>query len=311
MKNSTIPGPDLCTFPGNDADTSAMDPQMTDAALDAEGSTACGGFTISPALIPPGPFVFASPHSGQACPADLGARTDLPPQSLHSTEDALVDRLIACGPGHGAVVIAGQIARAYLDLNRDPAELDPRLVSDVARGPLSAKVAAGFGILPRLGGDGRPLYDRLLPLQEARDRIARVHTPYHAALAGLMQTTHARHGRAVLIDWHSMPARINGGVAGPDVVLGDRYGTSCATGLTRRLRTAFEQLGWRVALNQPYPGGYSTRIWGRPTDGFEAIQIELNRGLYFDEVTRQPGPGWSRCASGLQRVIAGLCAATP
>jgi N-formylglutamate amidohydrolase len=287
-----------------------MDPQMTEGARDAVDPKSRGGFTVSPALIAPGPFVFASPHSGQACPTDFGARADIPPQSLHSTEDALVDRLIACGPAHGAAVIAGQFGRAYLDLNRDPAELDPRLIADAPEGPLSAKVAAGFGILPRLGGDGQPLYDRRLPLQEARDRIARVHTPYHAALSELMQAAFARHGHAVLIDWHSMPARINGGVTGPDVVLGDRYGTSCATGLTRRLRTAFEQLGWRVALNQPYPGGYSTRIWGRPTDGFDAIQIELNRGLYFDEEARQPGPGWSRCAGGLRRVIAGLCDAT-
>lgn len=288
-----------------------MDPQMTAGAPGADGTVRPGVFTVAPPLTTPGPFVFASPHSGQACPADFGGRADLPAQSLHSTEDALVDRLIACGPAQGAVVIAGQIGRVYLDLNRDPAELDPRLIADVAKGTLSAKVAAGFGILPRLGGDGRPLYDRILPLQEAQDRIARVHTPYHTALAELMQTAQARHGRAVLIDWHSMPARVNGGVTGPDVVLGDRYGTSCATALTRRLRSAFEQLGWRVALNQPYPGGYSTRIWGRPDDGFEAIQIELNRGLYFDEAARCPGPGWSRCVNGLERVIADLCSNTP
>ena len=284
---------------------------MTTAATDAVEATLPAGFRITPPRTPPGPFIFASPHSGRLQPADLGARADLAPDGLHGTEDALVDRLIETGSAHGAVIIAGQIGRAYLDLNRDPAELDPRLIDDVPAAPMSAKVAAGFGILPRLGGDGLPLYSRTLPLQEARDRIARVHTPYHAALAELMQAAHARHGRAVLIDWHSMPARVNGGGTGPDVVLGDRYGTSCATSLTRHLRAAFEQLGWRVALNQPYPGGYSTRIWGRPNDGFNAIQIELNRRLYFNESTREPGPGWSRCVSGLQKVIAALCAITP
>ena len=288
-----------------------MDPEMTAAATDAAGSALPGGYRIIPPRTAAGPFVFASPHSGRFCPADLGVRTGLAAGALLGTEDALVDRLIESGPAHGAVTIAAQVSRAYLDLNRDPAELDPRLIDDVPPAPLSAKVAAGFGVLPRLGSDGLPLYDRILSLQEARDRIARVHTPYHTALAGLMQAAHARHGRAILIDWHSMPARINGGATGPDVVLGDRYGTSCATSLTRQLRTSFERLGWRVALNQPYPGGYSTRIWGRPDDGFNAIQIELNRGLYFDESTREPGPGWSRCFSGLQRVIATLCATAP
>jgi len=283
---------------------------MSAAATAPAGTALSAIFNVTPARVAPGPFVFASPHSGTVCPADIGTRTDLTLYDLHGTEDALVDQLIASGPAHGATLIAGQICRAYLDLNRDPAELDPRLIDDAPTGPLSAKVAAGFGVLPRLGGDSLPLYDRTLPLQEARGRIARVHTPYHTALADLMQTAHARHGRAVLIDWHSMPARINGGATGPDVVLGDRYGTSCATGLTRQLRAAFERLGWRVALNQPYPGGYSTRVWGRPDDGFNAIQIELNRGLYFDETAREPGPGWSRCVSGVQRVIAALCDAT-
>ena len=288
-----------------------MKPEMTAVARDAAGPALPGGYRITPGRNAPGPFVFASPHSGRFCPADLRARADLTPKALHGTEDALVDRLIESGPDHGAVVIAGQIGRAYVDLNRDPAELDPRLIDDVPDVPMSAKVAGGFGVLPRLGSDGLPLYDRTLPLHEARDRIARVHTPYHTALAGLMQTAQARHGRAVLIDWHSMPARMNDGATGPDVVLGDRFGTSCAAGLTRYLRAAFERLGWRVALNQPYSGGYSTRIWGRPDDGFNAIQIELNRGLYFDESTREPGPGWSRCVSGLERVITALCADAP
>ena len=125
-----------------------------------------------------------------------------------------------------------------------------------------------------------------------------------------MRDARARHGRAILIDWHSMPAQTAGGAGGADVVLGDRYGTSCSVQLTRRLRTLFEGLGWRVALNQPYPGGYSTQLWGQPADGLEAVQIELSRALYLDETTRQPGPGWSRCVSGLRQVIAGLCART-
>jgi N-formylglutamate amidohydrolase len=280
-----------------------MAPDMTRATDDG---AALPIFVVTPARTAPGPFIFASPHSGHLYPADMGGRPDLPPHSLHSAEDALVDRLIDCGPDHGAATLTGQIGRAYLDLNRDPAELDPQLIEDAPAGTVSTKVAAGFGILPRLSGDGRCLYDRRLTLAEARHRIARVHTPYHSALAALMHAAQARHGQAVLIDWHSMPGRAGDGTRGPDVVLGDRYGSSCATGLTRHLRANFESLGWRVALNQPYPGGYSTQIWGRPEDGFESIQIELNRALYFDETNRCPGPGWSRCVAGLKRIIAGL-----
>lgn len=251
-------------------------------------------------------LVFASPHSGTFYPEDMGAAAGLPEASLRSAEDALVDRLLTAGAAAGAVLIAGRIGRAYVDLNRAPDELDPVLIADCPEGPPPGlKTLAGYGVVPRLAGDGRALYDRRLTLEEARGRIARVHAPYHAALGERMQAARDRHGRTVLIDWHSMPARATG-PNGPDVVLGDRYGTSCATDLTRRLRALFEAMGWRVALNRPYAGGYATQGWGRPDEGFEAIQIELNRRLYWDEAAGGPSVGWGRCQSGLNRVIAAL-----
>ena len=268
------------------------------------------GFTVlTPAT--EGPFVFASPHSGDIYPPDMAAAEDLTPASLRSAEDALVDRLIGPGLEGGAAVLLGRLGRAYVDLNRDPGDLDPVLIDGLDGRTPSPRAAAGYGVIPRLTGDGRPIYDRRLDLEEARSRIARIHAPYHAALDRLMAAAHARHGEAVLVDWHSMPSRATqgtGGARGPDVVLGDRHGSSCAADLTRRLRRAFEALGWRVALNQPYSGGWTTQRWGRPAEGFHAVQIELNRALYLDEATLEPGRGWSRCAAGTARVIAGLLA---
>lgn len=263
---------------------------------------------VSPAT--PGPLIFASPHSGTIYPADLQADPALSENSLRSAEDALVDRLIASGPDHGATLVLATLARAYVDLNRDPADLDPQLIEGVPH-PASPRSAAGYGVIPRLTGDGRSLYARRLTLDEARSRLASGHAPWHAALATEMQAAHERFGMAVLVDWHSMPERATrapGGPRGPDVVLGDRHGSSCTAALTRRLRSAFEALGWTVALNHPYAGGWTTRHWGRPEAGFHAIQIELNRALYFDETARCPGPGWSRTEKGVARVIAALAA---
>ncbi len=261
----------------------------------------------------PGRFVFASPHSGTVYPREMGSDPALTQASLCSAEDALVDRLVAPGVDLGATVVLARLGRAWVDLNRDPADLDPLLIEGVAEAPVSARTAAGYGVIPRLTGDGRSLYDRRLSLDEARARTTGTHAPYHAALAQAMQAARARYGEAVLVDWHSMPARATqgaGGARGPDVVLGDRHGSSCSAALTRRLRRAFEALGWRVALNQPYAGGWTTQIWGRPMEGFHAIQIELNRALYFDEAARSPGPGWSRTEKGVARVIADLLGGT-
>ena len=255
---------------------------------------------MTPADGPAGPFVFASPHSGAVIPDDMGADPTLTVAELRSAGDALMDRLVASGPALGAPLLAARIARAYVDLNRAPEDLDPLLIDEVdeAAGP---KTAAGYGVIPRLAGTGAPLYARRVPLAEASRRIARAHAPYHQALAGLMGSAKAAHGRAVLVDWHSMPGRI-GGV---DVVLGDRHGTSCNPVLTRRLKALFEKQGLTVALNHPYAGGWSTQRWGRPQEGFEAVQVEISRALYLAD-DGAPGAGWGRCAAAVSQIIAGL-----
>lgn len=256
----------------------------------------------------PGPFVFASPHSGETYPADMRPSTALSDKSLKSAADAWVDRLIAPAVEHGVTVLTADVARAYLDLNRGADELDAQLIEDAPATAASPRASAGYGVVPRLSGDGRPLYDRRLTMDEVDARVARVHTPYHAALDAVMAETRVRCGRAVLVDWHSMPARAVGGARGVDVVLGDRHGAACDASLTRRVRTAFEQMGWRVALNHPYAGGWTTTRWGRPAEGYHALQIELSRALYLDEATGATGPGWSRCAAGVAQVIAALTA---
>lgn len=255
----------------------------------------------------PGPLIFASPHSGSHYPSDMGAG-GVSEVSLRSAEDAYIDRLIASGADHGATLLLARYGRAYVDLNRDPDEIDPLLVRDGQGLQPSPRTAAGYGIAPRLTGDGKRLYSRRLSVSEIQGRVERVHRPYHAALSGLMQAARRRHGAAVLVDWHSMPARAAGGASGVDVVIGDRHGASCAPALTRRLAALFEGLGWRAQLNQPYAGGYSTQLWARPGEGYHAVQIELSRALYLDQATLQPNLGWSRAETGVRQVIKALCA---
>jgi len=269
-------------------------------------------YVVTPPVGAAGPMVFASPHSGDRYPGDMGARVDLTPASLRSAEDALVDRLIAPAAEAGVTVLSARVGRAYVDLNRGADELDPALIEGTAAAHGGPRAAAGYGVAARLAGDGAPLYDRRLSLAEVEGRLARVHAPYHAALDALMQAARDQHGAAVLVDWHSMPARAAGGggraTRPVDVVLGDRHGASCAGELTRCLRRLFEAEGLRVALNRPYAGGWCTRFWGRPDEGFHAVQVELNRALYLDEATLEPLEGYARCAGIVRRVIARLAA---
>ena len=262
------------------------------------------------------PLVFSSPHSGRIYPEDMMSASTLDGADIRRSEDALVDGLVERCTGHGAALVLCRVARAYVDVNRDPWEMDPSMFADAlpaAAKSSSARVAAGLGAVPRVVGEGREIYGRKLRFAEADARIQRVHRPYHMALAGLIDEAHARFGRVVLIDWHSMPsaagaAEARKGRPKPDMVLGDRHGGSCAPALTRLVKAELEAAGYVVALNRPYAGGWTTQLHGRPDGGFHALQVEMDRGLYLDERTLEPRPGFVRLRDDLERLFAVLAA---
>lgn len=254
------------------------------------------------------PLIFSSPHSGRRYPADLLAQTRVGLLSLRRSEDAYVDELFASAASHGAPVLSAAVARAYVDLNRDAAELDPEMFEDALPQTTSARVQAGLGAIPRISGDGQTLYRRKLRLADAEQRIAAVHRPYHAMLANLVEETKALFGCAVLVDCHSMPSSARGAHA-PDVVLGDRFGASCHASVTALAEATLRRLGYRVARNAPFAGGHTTQTYGRPVDHVHALQIEINRALYVDERTLERTNGYARVRADMARLAEALSAA--
>lgn len=258
------------------------------------------------------PLIFASPHSGRRYPTELLADSRVGLISLRRSEDAYVDELFAGAAAHGACVLTASVARAFVDLNRDPAELDPDMFDE--RPPhsphlTSARVQAGLGAIPRVSGDGQNIYRRKLSLDEAERRIATVHRPYHKALRTLISEHKDAFGCAILIDCHSMPNNARGAHA-PDIVLGDRFGASCHPSVTALAEVTLRRLGYRVARNTPFAGGHTTQTYGRPVSGVHALQIEINRGLYVDERTLERTNGYVRVRADMTRLAEALSIAT-
>jgi N-formylglutamate amidohydrolase len=260
------------------------------------------------------PLIFASPHSGRLYPAAMMSASSLGAVAIRKSEDVLVDDLIAPAADLGAVVIQARFARAFMDVNRAPFELDADMFSDElpafarARTP---RVAAGLGAIARVVAEGQEIYDRKLTFAEASARIEQVHRPYHTALEALVAETKAACGLAVLIDWHSMPSAAAGYTNGRrnDIVLGDRFGAACSPHIARLVEQALREAGYRVARNVPYAGGYTTEFYGKPGAGVHALQIELDRGLYLNETTLKPARGYDRVKADLTRVVAKLAKA--
>ncbi len=258
------------------------------------------------------PLVFASPHSGRLYPQDLMAATALGAHAIRRSEDAWVDALLEGVEALGVSVLSARFARAYLDVNREPYELDAAMFEDVpppfvlSRTP---RVAAGLGSIAKVVGEGQEIYARKLSFSEASGRIEAVHRPYHAALVALLDEVKAAFGRVALIDWHSMPsAAARSGRRGrtADIVLGDRFGASCAPALTARVEHELRRLGYEVARNTPYAGGYTTELYGEPASGVHVLQVEINRALYLDEANLSTSPGFARLREDLQALSAML-----
>ncbi|MEO5375082.1 MAG: N-formylglutamate amidohydrolase [Alphaproteobacteria bacterium] len=262
------------------------------------------------------PFVFASPHSGSAYPPEFLRMAALDPVALRRSEDLFVDRLFSAVVERGAPLLRALFPRAFLDPNREPYELDPFMFEDRLPGfanTSSPRVAAGFGTIPRLVADGAGIYAGKLRYAEAERRIRNLYHPYHRHLTALVEGTRERFGHCVLVDCHSMPS-VGGpmdhdsGAARVDFVLGDRHGASCAPALVAVAEAVLRGEGYRVARNDPYAGGFTTRHHGQPAQGVHALQIEINRKLYVDEVTYRPLPDMARLQAAITRLVDALMA---
>lgn len=253
------------------------------------------------------PVVFNSAHSGRVYPERFLAMTRLDHLSIRQSEDAWVDELFARAPHLGAPMLRAHFPRAYLDVNREPWELDPTMFVEPLSdrfNTTSPRVAAGLGTLARVVAENKPIYRERLTLDDARMRIEGIYHPYHAALQNLLSEAMSAFGVALLIDCHSMP-RISrsGDRLGPDIVLGDRYGTTCAPMLVDLVETIFTSAGLRVARNRPYAGGFATRTYGRPQHGVHALQIEISRHLYMNEATLNKNENFEATRLLVERLI--------
>ncbi|MFS0735557.1 N-formylglutamate amidohydrolase [Sphingomonas sp. 1P06PA] len=261
--------------------------------------------------VPASPLVFAVPHAGQDYPPALLANAVLPQDRLAMLEDRLVDRLLVPLIAAGATAIVATRARAWIDLNRDPREIDVAMVDGALPGPAAiatARLRGGLGLIPRRIA-GATISHARLPAAEIGRRIAEDHRPYHAAIADALDAAAARFGTALLVDCHSMPPL----AADPqghrsDAVIGDLFGRSAAPRFALAAARSLRDSGLRVACNRPYAGGFTLERHAAPSIGRHAIQIELCRSLYLQPGLRDPGPGLPATAAALARLAESLAA---
>jgi N-formylglutamate amidohydrolase len=288
----------------------SLSPQRLDAPL------AGPPFEILAPHAQTAPLVVASPHSGDRYPPDFVQSSRLDFATLRRSEDSFVDTLFAAAPELGAPLIRALFPRAYIDPNREPFELDPAMFAGKLPDYVnsrSPRVAAGLGTIARVVANGEAIYHAKLDFADAERRVAQFYRPYHEGLRSLLDRTRAQFGHAMLIDCHSMPS-VGGpmerdpGAARVEFVLGDCHGTSCDKRLTDLADRMLRSMGYAVARNAPYSGGFTTQHYGKPANRVHALQIEINRAIYMDEFAYKPSAQFARIQRDMGELLGALAA---
>jgi len=254
-------------------------------------------------------LVLDSPHSGTHYPSDFNYAVAL--QDLRQAEDTHVDRLFSFAPSLGVTLLDALFPRSYIDLNRSNDDIDEALLSTPWPEPIQAsdKARLGKGLVWRMLDDGQMIYDRMLSVDEVRYRIQTYWVPYHQALKQLLDDTYQQHQCVMHINCHSMPSIADvystehPGLEHPDIVLGDRNGSTADPSITEFLRNAFSELGYTCWVNHPYKGVELVKAYSDPAQNKHSIQLEINRRLYLNEATRELLPEYLRLQTHLQQIL--------
>lgn len=216
------------------------------------------------------PVVASIPHGGTWLPPGYAERLANDEMRALPMTDWHMPRLFEFLPSLGVTVIAANVSRFVIDLNRPP--------DGVALYPGRFET----GLVPLDSFDGQPIFSDPPTVEDIEKARREIYERYHAARWDLLRRR-AEGGRVIQLDLHSVTPVANR-ISGPlvqDIMLGDREGTSCEGWLTEAAEEAYSQGGFTVTRNEPYKGGWITASCvGEPW--VQALQIEMNWAVYMD-----------------------------
>ncbi len=221
-----------------------------------------------------GPVLLAQPHGGIEIPDAILQRLNAQGEA-RADADWHIGRLYA-GVLANATIVSTPIHRYVIDANRDPAD------ESLYPGQNTTSLC------PTTTFDGDPIYlpGQAPSLDEIQQRQKQYHQPYHDALAEQLERIHQRHGYAILYDCHSIRSLVPFLFEGklPDFNIGSNSGNSCDPLIENAVHQQCIAAGeYSTVLNGRFKGGWTTRHYGQPQQGYHAIQMELAQCNYMHE----------------------------
>ncbi|SDX26117.1 N-formylglutamate amidohydrolase [Litoreibacter albidus] len=268
-----------------------------------------GTLHVNAPALPSCALVFDSPHSGLTLPD--GFKPSVDAAMVRQASDTYVDELFAAAPDIGAPLLVAEFPRSYLDVNRAVDDVDVSMIAGEWPHPVrpSAATHRGMGLAWKYAWGDVLMHDTPISVAEMEHRIAAFWHPYHDRLRALLDHTFDTYGRVYHVNCHSMPEfghKLSPDPAGTrraDFVIGDGDGTTCDPAFVDCICNAAESLGYSVKRNDPFKGANLIRDYSDPARGRNSVQIELNRALYMNEVTRERSSGFAALTRDLTSLI--------
>lgn len=252
------------------------------------------------------PFFVTIPHSGEKIPELTPWLNSLPEPMLMRDVDRYVDKLYVDSLNQlGIPFVKTDWHRYAVDLNRLPGDID---ATSVVGAPNEKGFERGFHwsvttfkerlILEPMSFDTH---------QKLRELI---YEPFHARVREQYAHMRTKTQKQTIyhLDLHSMPSlgtamHLDPGERRADIVISDSNQRSCSRPFRDLVIAAYATAGFKVGYNWPYKGGRLTEEYGKPQEGQQVLQVEMNRALYMNEATKKINPDYEKVSARLKTAL--------
>jgi N-formylglutamate deformylase len=252
------------------------------------------------------PFFMTIPHSGENIPDICDWLQNLDEKHLMCDSDRFVDKLYDSSLKKFQIPFVKTDWHRYaVDLNRIPTDVDESTLEGSEN--KSGQFSRGYHW--SVTTKNQPLLHKPVSLKTHQYLTDLIFKPFHTEV----QTKYSDFRKMGFqniyhLDAHSMPSvgtnmHKDPGELRADIVISDSLGKSCSTKFRDLVMISYLEAGFKVAYNWPYIGGRLTEEYGRPQIGQHTIQVELNRRLYMDEVTKKINPSCEKIILKLEKAV--------
>lgn len=224
-------------------------------------------------------FILSIPHSGVLVPTKYKEHIAIDSDSLLEIDlfsDILYESI-------GGLQVISRLAPFFVNMNRSREGSESKHLPEHLTNPSTEYYNVENELL---------LQKEYKPAQE--EKILKYYDLYHGILASLIEIMKRDRGYALLIDGHSMSSiglgRVHDeGQERDNIVVGTLNDTSAHPDIIRALVDSLRQgikpygLGLTFAKNDPYAGGFITRMHSDPANDVHVIQIEVTMDTYMYE----------------------------